>query len=155
MDGRRTKGSAGGFLQALLGALWLASALACEQPHRRERADGAIATEKPPRGDGGGSADVPLAATDGPASTADGATPEGDPGCPPGHHLCDTTCVDGRSPLTCGRACDPCPGVTGGEATCDGFRCGVWCPAGKKPCLDACIDESLPCSGGCPAGKNL
>ena len=62
--------------------------------------------------------------------------------------------MDDTSPATCGLGCEACPGITDGEATCDGRRCGVNCPAGKQPCVDRCIAEGTPC-GGCPPGTNL
>jgi hypothetical protein len=63
--------------------------------------------------------------------------------------------VDNNSARTCGLSCDfPCTTIRGGTATCDGVRCGVACPAGQKPCVDACIPESEACGGGgCPAGR--
>jgi hypothetical protein len=95
-------------------------------------------------------------------TAAGGASGEGDSGpeptvvsdCQPGAHKCGTACVSNNDPANCGKACVPCPAPSGGTATCDGTKCGVECPAGKKPCLDACIDLAAACDGTCPDGKN-
>jgi hypothetical protein len=93
-----------------------------------------------------------------PAGPADdgGAPTDGPPGstCEPGTHSCPAGCVDDKSPMSCGTACEPCPSVNGGTATCDGVKCGVSCPTGKKPCLDGCVDMMAACEGTCAAGKN-
>src|SRR4051812_23746475 len=68
-------------------------------------------------------ADAPMPAVDAP-----GATPEAGAGCATGFHLCGTSCQNDREPAHCGVACEPCPGIQGGTATCDGTRCGVVCP---------------------------
>jgi hypothetical protein len=83
----------------------------------------------------------------GPESPATGT------GCDPGFHKCDGVCKDSKQTTNCGFACDPCPEIQGGMATCDGTRCGIQCPAGQKPCDDKCIAMDAPC-GGCPAEKN-
>jgi hypothetical protein len=75
-------------------------------------------------------------------------------GCQAGFHSCSGTCVDSKLAINCGVACTPCPGITGGEATCDGIRCGVQCPAGQKPCIDKCVAESVACEDKCPPGQN-
>ena len=85
---------------------------------------------------------------------ADLGTAPQDPACAPGKHTCGGTCVDNKSPMSCGSACEPCPGVTGGTPTCDGVKCGVTCPDAMKPCLDKCVDKNAVCDGNCPAGKN-
>jgi hypothetical protein len=83
-----------------------------------------------------------------------GVTPPMDPSCQPGFHTCAGACQDSKSVIHCGVACDPCPSITGGEATCDGIKCGVKCPDGQKVCGEGCIDVNAPCDGTCPAGKN-
>jgi hypothetical protein len=75
--------------------------------------------------------------------------------CPANSHRCGDGCVSNNDPAHCGSACVPCPTLIGGSSTCDGNKCGVQCPLGRKPCIDTCIDESAVCGGGlCPAGKN-
>jgi hypothetical protein len=83
----------------------------------------------------------------GPESPATGT------GCDPGFHKCDGVCKDSKQTTNCGFACDPCPEIQGGVATCDGARCGIQCPDGQKPCDDKCIAMDAPC-GGCPGEKN-
>jgi hypothetical protein len=77
-----------------------------------------------------------------------------EPGCDPGAHRCGGACVDSRDPGHCGFACAACPTIMGGTATCDGTRCSVICPAGQKPCLDACVPAGQACNGQCPVGQN-
>jgi hypothetical protein len=97
-------------------------------------------------------------AADRPGPSGSGGAPAvaNSEGCDPGFHKCDGVCVDGKLTANCGAACDPCPAITGGEATCDGAKCGVSCPAGKKICAatNACIGPDDPCEGTCPVGKN-
>jgi hypothetical protein len=75
-------------------------------------------------------------------------------GCQTGFHSCNGTCVDSKLPVNCGVACSPCPGITGGEPTCDGVKCSVQCPAGQKPCIDKCVAENAACEEKCPPGQN-
>jgi hypothetical protein len=78
-----------------------------------------------------------------------------DPVCSGSQHLCHGTCVDSKSPMTCGMGCDdPCPAVKDGIATCDGTQCGAACPGGKKLCLSACVPDTQSCTGPCPAGSH-
>jgi hypothetical protein len=77
-----------------------------------------------------------------------------DPGCPTGSHKCNGTCVSSSEADHCGTACVPCPGLTDGKAVCDGIKCGVECPAGKKPCISGCVDEAAACDGHCPGTQN-
>lgn len=107
------------------------------------------------------STDVPQT-TSPPGTDAGGPNPPAgppatDPECQPGFHECYGECKSSLSPSHCGFACDPCVGIKGGEATCDGTRCGIACPAGKKACpaLGECIGLDDPCGDTCPAGKNL
>jgi hypothetical protein len=99
-------------------------------------------------------------APDAPGSLAENpdapSAPVSDPGCQPGFHTCGGICVDSKLPNNCGMACEPCPTATGGSSTCDGVKCGVACPDGKKVCaaLGQCIGVDEPCGGTCPAGKN-
>jgi hypothetical protein len=109
----------------------------------------------------GGEADRPVPPkpdnSDPPNTTSDaGDPPATDPGCQSGFHTCAGVCVDSRQPDHCGMACVPCSVITGGTATCDGVKCGVECPAGKKACaaVNACIGIDEPCDGTCPTGKN-
>jgi hypothetical protein len=139
----------------------------CADP-RSTRPDTGVAAARPEAGtDVGTNAiaidvgkDVPVApdvpgSTPGPGDDT-GAPPAIDSGCPAGLHACAGRCVDDRAVATCGVACEPCPAITGGEATCDGSRCGVTCPAGKKACMSSssCIGMDEACDGSCPAGKN-
>jgi hypothetical protein len=130
----------------------------------RGGSDGAAS---PGRGGAGGEAtsdaasqpDVPIAMTpppDAPPPVTD-TTTSSPPGCEPGFHLCEGKCSDDRAPATCGTFCTPCPGIAGGEASCEAGTCGVKCPAGKKACLttNACIGVDEPCSGTCANGLIL
>ncbi len=152
----------------LFGVAALAATLAgvaCIQPNRADPADTAPATTRPGASGGGsggvdGSSSRDVPAPSGPENSSGGANggapPPADPSCEPGFHRCAGVCVDGKRPAHCGVACDPCPSVTGGEATCDGLKCGVSCPAGKKACpaTNSCIGMDEICDGACPAGKN-
>jgi hypothetical protein len=89
------------------------------------------------------------------AGGATGGSGPSDPTCQPGFHLCHGTCVDSKSPMTCGMSCDdPCPAPMDGVPTCDGNQCGAACPGGKKLCLSACIPDSQACTGTCPSGSH-
>jgi hypothetical protein len=126
--------------------------IGCAQP-RNAPSDNTLNTDKAPdaaTGQGGVDPDQPP----GPGEGTDPKKPYTDPGCDPGFHKCDGTCVSSSDPQHCGSACLPCAGVTGGQSTCDGHKCGVQCPAGKKPCLDACVDDGAACEGKCGDGKN-
>jgi hypothetical protein len=94
-------------------------------------------------GPGGG---APIQGPTGPVAT--------DPGCQTGFHRCNGVCRDSKDPATCGIACSPCPSPTGGEATCDGTKCGVQCPQGHKPCDNKCVAVDATCQG-CPPGTNF
>jgi hypothetical protein len=100
------------------------------------------------RGGGGGNTAA--------ADTGDGENPSTDPGCEPGFHVCAGACVDSKQVGHCGVGCDPCPAISGGEASCDATKCGVSCPAGKKMCAatNSCIGLDDACDGACPAGRN-
>jgi hypothetical protein len=89
-----------------------------------------------------------------PPPDAEAVPPPPMDGCQIGFHSCSGTCVDSKLPGNCGVACTPCPTIAGGDSTCDGVKCGVQCPAGKKPCIDSCVDEGAACEDKCPAGKN-
>ena len=93
----------------------------------------------------GGSVGV---APDAPGTSAEDAN------CPAGTHVCGGICVSSQDPQHCGNACQPCPGLGGGSSTCDGFKCGVMCPAGQQPCVDRCVDRNAACENKCPPGKN-
>ncbi len=150
-----------------LGPLLLAlvALVSCAKPNRApggrdgsvnpERMAGNDGSSDSPASGGAGGAVGPSEA-DGPVAPDVGADvmslPQ-DPACQPGFHTCGATCVDDRSPANCGRACAPCPPVAGGTPSCDGTRCGATCPAGKKVCLDGCIDEKAPCDNTCPKGQ--
>jgi hypothetical protein len=129
---------------------------ACMHLNEQYPADAAVAPSR-----NGGSTGAAGAADSGavdrpgnhPGGENAGAAPT-DPGCEPGFHRCGGVCVDGSKPETCGASCEACPSVSGGTATCTAGMCGVTCPTGKKPCLEACIDENAVCEGSCPAGKN-
>jgi hypothetical protein len=134
-----------GFRISLGGLALLATLAGCPDPRNEPVSDASvqIATDgrAPMRPSGGG---------DGPAP--DPALPS----CPSGQHACaGRGCVENASPDSCGSLCDPCPNIQGGTPTCDGVRCGVSCPAGNVPCLDACLPMGSACDGTCPAGKNL
>ena len=111
------------------------------------RSGGISGTTDPDPGTTGGS---------GSASPTDGPAGAGSGGCPAGQHNCNGGCVDDKSPMNCGVSCDACPQIAGGDATCDGTKCGVTCPAGKKPCLslNQCVGMDEACAGTCPDGKN-
>ncbi len=113
---------------------------------------GAIAG--PVGGGGGGSGGTGgTTAADGPAPAE--PTPPGPAGaCPDGFHRCGETCASNNSLTTCGSGCEPCPTIADGVATCDGTRCGISCPADRRPCLDRCISASQPCDSSCPPGRN-
>jgi hypothetical protein len=118
--------------------------------------DADVATTRDDGGSGAGSPaapDAPLSPPRG-SENSDAGDPVSDPGCSPGFHTCNGTCVDSKQVDHCGLACTACTTITGGESTCDGVKCGVRCPAGKKPCINACVDEGAACDGMCPAGKN-
>lgn len=76
--------------------------------------------------------------------------------CPVGQHVCGLVCEPNSSLETCGDACEPCPSVPGGTATCNGSSCGAQCNAGDKLCNGACIDTCFTCNptpiARCPAG---
>jgi hypothetical protein len=113
----------------------------------------------------GGSADTPRteAGVDAPrlevgadVSPADVApSVKMDAPCPAGRHLCSGTCVDNASVMTCGTACDPCPAVRDGTATCDGTQCGGTCPSGRTLCMGACLTPDQPCQGTCATGTHV
>jgi hypothetical protein len=139
-------------MRSVISCLFLGSialqAAACADPRSEPLNEGIT----PPRLGPAGAVDArPAAPADGPAGTV-----PRDPRCPEGQHMCEQGgCVDNTSYRTCGLGCTECPGITGGTATCDGVTCGVSCPAGSKPCLDACVPEGSTCdSTNCPAGKN-
>jgi hypothetical protein len=73
--------------------------------------------------------------------------------CVAGYHGCGDTCVPSGVVATCGDRCVPCDAPTGGSVTCNGTACVPACPAGKKLCAGACIDENVPCNGTCPTGN--
>jgi hypothetical protein len=100
-----------------------------------------------------GSAEVDSGANDGP-SAAMTAIPDPALSCSSGTHLCGTRCVDNRLPENCGVSCEPCAGIQGGIATCDGMKCDVSCGPGQKPCKDRCVAENATCDGPCPSGTN-
>ncbi len=107
----------------------------------------------------GSTSDGPGRGSVGAGSTPATDGPEPDPSlgssnCSTGFHVCSSSCVENRSPENCGTSCEACPAIGGGVATCDGFRCGVACPSGQKPCLDRCVPEGDVCDGACPDGKN-
>lgn len=81
--------------------------------------------------------------------------PATDPGCQAGFHRCNGVCKDSRDPAHCGFACEPCPGIKGGDPTCDGRKCDVKCPAGTKACIAGgeCIGLDQPCEDRCAAGE--
>jgi hypothetical protein len=158
-------------LVALLGAGCSAKLLDCEPDPAdttRCKKTVTVATDKPGGsggqsgsagpgnngGSGGGSGSAgqgSTAATDAPV-----ADPNEAPGlmCPAGQHACSGKCVDNTSVDSCGSACDACPTVTGGKATCDGTKCGVECPAGQKACQGACIATTAPCDVNCAPGTH-
>lgn len=99
------------------------------------------------------------AVIDAPMGTHDAPVPETPPrdvarpkpsdwgACEAGFHRCGDVCRSDISPSHCGIACEPCPGIRGGEATCDGSKCGVACPAGKTACL--ATGECVGIGGAC------
>jgi hypothetical protein len=114
----------------------------------------------PGTGGGGGTSisgtggTAPSGGAGGGSGGAGGSGPA-DPTCQPAFHLCHGTCVDSKSPMTCGMFCDdPCPVPMDGVATCDGNQCGAACPGGKKLCLSACISDTQACTGMCPSGSH-
>jgi hypothetical protein len=142
--------------------LWVLVAISCSQLNVSDPNDGASAPGPSPAvGAGGGvAAGSDAGSSGGPPVDAPvveaGGRPQ-DPGCQPGYHVCaGLGCVDSRSADHCGTACSPCPPVRtgGGAATCDGTKCGVSCPAGQKPCVDACVPEATACDGKCPPNTN-
>lgn len=74
-----------------------------------------------------------------------GAGGGGAGGCPVGQHLCGLACESNSSLETCGEACDPCPSVPKGMATCNGSTCGAQCSANDKICNGACIATCFTC----------
>jgi hypothetical protein len=139
------------YVRFMGGCLLAAAGLACS-------ADGGGLKDTPTspvRADGATRADGPATA-DGPPAGPDQAPPiDPEPaGCNPGYHACGTSCVDNKSPASCGSSCEPCPAPSGGNATCDGVKCGVTCPTGQKPCLTACVPDNAACDSKCPAGQN-
>lgn len=100
-------------------------------------------------GTGGQLGQVGSPGSDGPVSEFDASS------CEPGKHLCAGACVDNRSPMTCGTSCDPCTMVAGAASVgCDGSKCVVTCPPGKKHCFNECIEEASTCNTTCPFGQN-
>ena len=76
--------------------------------------------------------------------------------CPAGFHRCKDKCASNTSLTSCGMACDEaCPAIQDGTATCDGTRCGISCPADRRPCLNSCVLPNMPCDMVCPDDKNL
>ena len=118
---------------------------ACDAPGAKQGE--CVQAPNPSRPDAG-KTDVPVSPAE-----PDAGQPVTGEGCATGFHKCEGTCKDSRLPAHCGSACDPCPTVIGGTATCDGIKCGSECPAGQKPCNDKCVPLDAPC-GGCPSGKN-
>jgi hypothetical protein len=132
----------GAVLVVLIAAAGCPSPRSEDLPSNPERKDaGAEAGRTDGPGSGGAGEDAPVQLPP-------------DPACPAGQHTCAGKCTDDRSPMTCGRGCDPCPNIEGGTATCDGIKCAIECPGGQKPCLTKCIDMGAPCDGTCEAGKN-
>jgi hypothetical protein len=126
-----------------------------ERPVGTEKASGGRGGNSSPVGDDDSSDAGSGAGGEGGAGASDPNAPFTDPGCESGFHKCmDGMCISSSDPAHCGNACVPCPGLTGGTSTCDGVRCGVECPAGKKPCNDSCVDVGAACEGKCPDGKN-
>jgi hypothetical protein len=83
----------------------------------------------------------------------DAFTPDAEPDCPTGTHRCATGCVDNKSPSSCGPiACDSCPDIKGGTASCDGTKCGASCPADQQACMGECILKTAMCVTSCLAG---
>jgi hypothetical protein len=137
-------------------AVLIATASACPQPREEpivdaNGADGSTSIVE--AGDGAGEGG---SRNNGPPRNSDDGSDAAlsAPDCDPGFHRCGAVCVDNLSPLTCSSSCEPCPGLAGGRATCDGIKCGVACPPGQQPCLDRCIDKDAACDNICPAGKN-
>lgn len=64
-----------------------------------------------------------------------------EPGCEPGFHLCDGSCVSDTSSKTCGDRCQPCPSAPNGRTTCDQGACGIECdaPFTWSPAAQACV----------------
>jgi hypothetical protein len=92
---------------------------------------------------GGGNAGAPV----------DAFSPDAEPDCPTGTHRCATGCVDNKSPNSCGPvACDSCPDIKGGTASCDGTKCGASCPADQQACMGECILKTAVCVTSCLAG---
>jgi hypothetical protein len=133
----------GGSLAAAL-VVTLTLALGCEKPNQYD----------PDRdGDAGVRTDTADVAGPGVAD-APQLMPTDSGTCPPGTHRCAGACVDDGSILYCGSACAACPAIAGGTATCEGGQCRIQCPAGKKPCLTACIDQAMACTGTCDPGRH-
>jgi hypothetical protein len=66
--------------------------------------------------------------------------------CPANEHICGLVCEPDSSLDTCGDACDPCPSVPNGTATCNGAACGASCAGTDKICNGGCIDACYTCS---------
>jgi hypothetical protein len=133
----------------------------CEPDPALDRTDGGEDRPRPSGLDAPGQSGGPVGGTGDSGSSlgtggSDGNSPAGGPGCDPGLHRCSGVCVDNNQVIHCGTACEACPTVSGGQATCDGVKCGVSCPSGKKVCaaLNSCIGMDEPCEGSCPEGKN-
>ncbi|MCR9164963.1 MAG: hypothetical protein ACE37F_30530 [Nannocystaceae bacterium] len=60
--------------------------------------------------------------------------------CEAGSHACDGVCVADDDPAHCGQACDACPSVEGGVATCEASVCGVVCDDGWEACEAGCCE---------------
>jgi hypothetical protein len=124
---------------------------ACPSPRSEDTGSPAVERLDGPSGGRSDGAPGPSAESDGP-SAADGSEGTGDT-CTSGFHVCRGVCVQNSSVENCGVACEPCPTIEGGAAVCDGVKCSVTCPPGKKPCLKACVDQAAVCAN-CPPGQN-
>jgi hypothetical protein len=108
-------------------------------------------------GSGGGTAGAAGAGggSDGPG-VVEPTVPAPSGECPQGFHRCGDKCSSNTSLTSCGTACDEaCPAIQDGVATCDGTRCGISCPADRRPCLNSCLPPGVPCDNTCPEDKNL
>ncbi|HXI58029.1 MAG TPA: hypothetical protein VNO55_18315 [Polyangia bacterium] len=88
----------------------------------------------------------------------DGASPDGSPvdaslTCATGKHICDDSCADDTSAMTCGASCTPCPIPEGGTATCVSGSCGGACSGDNKLCAGKCIAKDAVC-GTCATGTH-
>jgi hypothetical protein len=137
-----------GFLPAAV--LLIVVAAGCQQPRNTP------ITGPDPASQGSGSdaaAVVGSASGDGGAVDPNGSiNPDENGRCPQGRHICSGKCLSNVAPGSCGGACEACPTIMGGTATCDGQKCGLACPAGKRPCKDACVDATATCTVTCDPG---